>query len=399
MKLHLSFILIALLSINIFSLKLDAAELLSSVELLSSAGFPMGRTLRTIVGREFTKGKEDRMIVLSPRDKFEVLPLYESLQQLVLVDGRRKVWILSSEINELLLNEPDYLYGASESLFTENALVFRPFKNLPAGVGYCWILKDRAKLHVLRFDLEKNHNLEFIPVITSFYDEMTNGDRKKATIKTLSDDAGAIAAINGTFFSTGRNYGEPLGNVIVAGDIAYEVTNPDILGRCRSFFASTSKGRMVIGETSLTSSLIISTNNSDEFCPHVFEKGERVVSLLGGFGWLVKKGNSKGWSGGVERQFGAEYYSKAVRRPQTVIGLSKNGREVIFLAQEGYPHGLHRFSLPELAVIIREMGAWDAVFADGGGSTEMTVQSRSVVRTEGLIHPRQVSTALIVLEK
>ncbi len=60
---------------------------------------------------------------------------------------------------------------------------------------------------------------------------------------------------------------------------------------------------------------------------------------------------------------------------------------------------MYRFSLPELAVIVSELGAWNAVFADGGGSPEMVVQSRAVVRTEGLVRPRQVSTALVVIEK
>ncbi len=294
--------------------------------LLDGAGFPVGSTSRTIVGRQVTRWKDDRMIVLSPKEKFEILPLYENLQQLVLIGGKRKVWLLSSEIDEFFKEARHFVH--------RKVLLFRPFQNLPPGVDYCWVLKDRAKLHILHFDLDENSKLEFIPFLVPFYDETTNGESKKATIQTMVTAAGAIAGINGTFFSTGNNYGEPLGNVIITGDIAYEVTNPDILARSRSFFASTSKNRMVIGETSLTSSLILSANNSDEFCRQSFEKGERIISLLGGFGWLVRNGDSRGWSGGVERQFGAEYYSKAVRRPQTVVGLSKSGRQIIFLSQE-----------------------------------------------------------------
>jgi len=423
---------------------------------LDKTGFPVGWVDKSILARQSIKGKPDRMIVLTRGTNFELLPLYEQLQQKVLISGKSKAWVFVNYIRQNSEdNVPELRYKQQFSF--DRGLVFRPFKDLPEGADYCWILKNKTKLHLLTFDMRVNNKLQFLPVVTGFFDETAdieehigNGDshvnghyignedyapnesiietfamgkglsladqmaiekrynRKRATAETLAREVDAIAAINGTFYSTGRNYGKPLGNVIVGGEVAYDVVDSRILQMNRSFIAFTLKGRAVIGETDLPSSLILSANRDDEFCiddfvsgddsaGNGFEKGERILSMIGGFGWLVRRGDSKGWLGGVERQFGAEYYGKGVRRPQTIIGVSRSGWQVFFLAQEGYPHSLHRYSLPELAEIAANLGAWNAVFADGGGSTEMVVKGRAVVRTEGLIKPRQISTALTVI--
>lgn len=60
----------------------------------------------------------------------------------------------------------------------------------------------------------------------------------------------------------------------------------------------------------------------------------------------------------------------AVRHPRTGAGVSADGRTLILVAvdgrQKGYSVGV---TLPELADLLRELGADDAVALDGGGST------------------------------
>jgi hypothetical protein len=197
----------------------------------------------------------------------------------------------------------------------------------------------------------------------------------------------------------GAGQGEPLGNLIVRGQVAFELNRGDVLDRCRTYLAYTSAGRCVLGETEQPASAVLEANRQDEFDRTVFEPGERIVSMVGGLGWLARGGEPDAWVDDVEFQFGARFYSHKVRRPQTLIGLSDEGRTVTFLSQEGWPHSRRRMTLPELAHVMVSLGCTDVAFNDGGGSTEMVVDGRCVVRTEDCGPHRLNSTALLVLPR
>ena len=360
-----------------------------------NVNLPRANVYTSVVVREALNDGRLRMSVLSPEDEVELLPLFKGEQQLVMYGGRKNLWVARDYLK--CKREKDTAHTLGNGGKSYRGMVFSPFKDLPRGMDYFWILKNQAKLHVVSFNLDENDNFEFVPVIPPYFDEGVSGDVKKDTVKSLAESAGALAAVNGTFFSTGGNYGEPLGNVVVGGSIAYEVTDSELLSRNRAFFLWTSFSRAVFGDSILPASALLDELNHEKGDSLQLNPSEKVVSLIGGFGWLVRDGDSKAWLSGVEKQFGSQYYSSNVRRPQTVIGVSSSGRKLFFLTQEGYPHAMKRYSLPELASIARRLGAWNAVFADGGGSTGMYIRGRSVVRTEGLSPPRQVSTVLAVV--
>ena len=358
-------------------------------------GFPLGVVERSTLARLQKQRGKYRLAVVPKGRVFEVLPITQGLQQMVFLWNERLAWLPVRAIERL---GRSYQLPPDRLKLTAQDVLFEPIHDLPPGIGYYWLYKEGAKLHVCTIDLDVNSDLEFLPYASPYFSHIMTGDEKRNTILTFARRVSAIVGINGTFFMTGpeKRRGEPLGNVIIRGKVAFELTLVDVLERNRAYFCWTDKGRAVLGETSYPASVILDLNESDDFDPERFKKGERVQSMIGGLGWLVRNGRPDAWEDGVEGQFGARYYSYKIRRPQTIIGLSKGGKKVTFLSQEGYPHSRRRMTLPELAHLMASLGCEFAAFTDGGGSTEMVVDMRPVVRTENMKRRRLNSTALLV---
>ena len=62
----------------------------------------------------------------------------------------------------------------------------------------------------------------------------------------------------------------------------------------------------------------------------------------------------------------------AARHPRTAVGIGRNGQRLLLVVVDGrqkpYSDGM---TLPELAEVMRGLGARDAINLDGGGSTTM----------------------------
>jgi len=72
--------------------------------------------------------------------------------------------------------------------------------------------------------------------------------------------------------------------------------------------------------------------------------------------------------------------------PRTAVGVGPDGSELFVLALDGRAHVGRGMSLPEVAQLLLDMGATDAVNLDGGGSTTM------VARTAGAAAPQVMNT-------
>ncbi|MEK6916500.1 MAG: GH25 family lysozyme, partial [Nanoarchaeota archaeon] len=75
-----------------------------------------------------------------------------------------------------------------------------------------------------------------------------------------------------------------------------------------------------------------------------------------------------------------EYCSE--KHPRTAVGVSQDGKTLIVIVvdgrQPGYSEGV---SLPELAQLQFENGAYDAINMDGGGSTTLVMEGKGIVNT------------------
>ena len=87
------------------------------------------------------------------------------------------------------------------------------------------------------------------------------------------------------------------------------------------------------------------------------------------------------------------------RHPRTAIALLKDGRVLVVTVDGRQPAVSVGMSLPELADLLLEFGATEAINLDGGGSTTMMVSGALVNKPSDQAGERPVSDALLMLPR
>ncbi|MBP2633601.1 MAG: exopolysaccharide biosynthesis protein [Firmicutes bacterium] len=118
------------------------------------------------------------------------------------------------------------------------------------------------------------------------------------------------------------------------------------------------------------------------------------VPQIMGVGPLLLKNNNV-YVTSKEEEFGTDVASG--RAPRTAVGITKDSHFLLAVV-DGRQENSIGCTLSELAVLMQEMGAVDAVNFDGGGSSEMVIKNEVVNRpSDG--SERKVGAALVVLSK
>lgn len=86
----------------------------------------------------------------------------------------------------------------------------------------------------------------------------------------------------------------------------------------------------------------------------------------------------------------------AARHPRTAVGVRADGRILIVTVDGRQPEMSVGMTIAELACLLIELGAVEAVNMDGGGSTAMVVRGRVVSSPSDLTGERAVGDALLV---
>jgi hypothetical protein len=84
------------------------------------------------------------------------------------------------------------------------------------------------------------------------------------------------------------------------------------------------------------------------------------------------------------------------RHPRSAVASLNDGRVILAVVDGRQPASVG-MSLEELARLLLEYGATDAMNLDGGGSTAMVVQGRIVNRPSEVLGERPVSDAIVVV--
>ena len=82
--------------------------------------------------------------------------------------------------------------------------------------------------------------------------------------------------------------------------------------------------------------------------------------------------------------------------PRTAAGLTRDGRHLLLVTVDGRQSISRGVSLPDLALILKRYGAWDAINFDGGGSTCMAVGGLVINSPEGSGAERPVADMFLV---
>jgi len=122
---------------------------------------------------------------------------------------------------------------------------------------------------------------------------------------------------------------------------------------------------------------------------------KRASFIVGGGPQLIKDGR-------VAITFEAEKIAAKFvsdRHPRTAIARLKDGRMLVATVDGRQPGVSAGMSLPELADLLLEFGATEAINLDGGGSTTMVVNGKLVNKPSDQTGERPVSDAILMLPR
>ena len=120
---------------------------------------------------------------------------------------------------------------------------------------------------------------------------------------------------------------------------------------------------------------------------------EPIAAAVGGGPRILRDGKVS-----VElKEEGISESFSTTKHPRTAIGFSKD-KSIVYLATvDGRQPAISiGHSLVELAQYMKELGAWDAMNLDGGGSTTMWVRGEIVNKPSDATGPRTVTNALLL---
>lgn len=189
----------------------------------------------------------------------------------------------------------------------------------------------------------------------------TAPEEASSTTSRWSSRVGALFAVNGDFFD---RPGVPLGRARGAGR--------EFAPRSAYYFGALIAARA--GEVPR----VLERYEAPSSFSEVISAQERIVVR------------------GVERVDPHVNHSRQ-RHPRTAIGWSRDGLEMIFVVADGRSRLSVGATTPELSLILRDLGAWEAVRLDGGGSSTLAVRGR-VVNTPSDHAERSVANHLGFIE-
>jgi len=118
--------------------------------------------------------------------------------------------------------------------------------------------------------------------------------------------------------------------------------------------------------------------------------------IIGGWPRVLRDGeNVAGESATIE---GTLSRNAEARHPRTAVGFSRDSSTLLLLTVDGRSENSGGMTLVELANVMRELGAWQAMNFDGGGSTTMVIEGKVVNHPSDKEGERAVGSALLVVE-
>jgi hypothetical protein len=125
-------------------------------------------------------------------------------------------------------------------------------------------------------------------------------------------------------------------------------------------------------------------------------RGGTPTMIIGGWPRILRDGeNVAGESATIE---GTLSRNAEARHPRTAVGFSRDSSTLFVLTVDGRSENSGGMTLVELANLMRELGASQAMNFDGGGSTTMVVEGKVVNHPSDKEGERAVGNSLLVVE-
>ena len=127
----------------------------------------------------------------------------------------------------------------------------------------------------------------------------------------------------------------------------------------------------------------------------VWPRHGKLRTVTGGWPVIVNDGKSVAeYADFVEGTFPR---FSATRHPRTAAGISENGSTLYLVTVDGRRESDSGMSLSELAKTMMQLGAYEAMNFDGGGSTTMVIDGRVVNRPSDQAGERPIGSGLLIV--
>ena len=126
-------------------------------------------------------------------------------------------------------------------------------------------------------------------------------------------------------------------------------------------------------------------------------RGAAPVMIIGGWPRILRDGENVAYESPTME--GTLSRNAEARHPRTAVGFSRDSSTLFVLTVDGRSENSGGMTLVELASVMRELGAWQAMNFDGGGSTTMVVDGKVVNHPSDKEGERAVGNALLVVER
>ena len=207
--------------------------------------------------------------------------------------------------------------------------------------------------------------------------EGSGADEGRIPVTTLArrTGAGLVAAVNGDFFTPEDL---PLGVEASGGEMRGRSTRP--------IFAWRPGNGPWIGSVEWD-------GDSIRVGGWVFpaDEPDPRTEILGGFPTLLRDGD---WVGDLQQADRPAFSTQ--RHPRTALGLDPTAERAWLIVVDGRGASSEGMTLPELADLLKALGARDALNLDGGGSSVMVIRGETVNRPSDPLGERAVVNALVV---
>lgn len=119
------------------------------------------------------------------------------------------------------------------------------------------------------------------------------------------------------------------------------------------------------------------------------------ATIIGGWPRILRDGENIAARAPAEE--GTISRNAEVRHPRTAVGFSRDSSVVWLVTVDGRQAASAGMTLVELADLMKELGAWNALNFDGGGSTTMVIRDRLVNVPSDRTGEREVGNALLLI--
>ena len=124
-------------------------------------------------------------------------------------------------------------------------------------------------------------------------------------------------------------------------------------------------------------------------------RGPAPAMIIGGWPRILRDGENV--AGDAATLEGTISRNAEARHPRTAVGFSRDSSTLIILTVDGRSENSGGMTLVELANVMRELGAWQAMNFDGGGSTTMVIEGKVANQPSDKEGERAVGDALLVV--